>query len=462
MRPLVAPLVASLLALASPRPAGAEAPPRVSFSAQRTTLDNGLELYVEESRRAPLVAIQISFHVGSADDPAGRKGMARLVRELLADPSTRHVARKVVPEMFRALGTEHWTTIVDLTPDRTTLTLVVPQNELELALWFHADQMGFGLDGMDQPTITAKRDAIEAQRQAELERVAYGTLPAVVRQALYPEGHPYRAGVSGNAGDLASISPAELRAHVRKYYGPSNATVILVGDVEAARAKELVTKYFGPIPKTAAPPRVTAPPITLDGEKRVRVEAHVDHARVLIAWPSPALFADGDPALDAAYHLLSDAHEGRLVKRMAESKLAVDAGSRQRSAALGSQFEIDVTVAEGKKPDDVIAAIDDEIDKLKGTPLADASLALVQKELLRTTAWGGETLQGRAAQLGYFQHHRGDPTFVNSYLASYASLTVADVQRTVGSVLGTKKRVVVIVTPNGAAPRGGRVVEGGS
>ena len=461
--PLLAALLASLTALGAPATSRAEVPPRVTFAAARTTLDNGLELLVEEAHRAPLVAIQISYRVGAADDPPGRRGMARLVRDLLADPSTRHVARKVVPEMFHALGVEHWPTIVDVTLDRTTLTLVVPANELELALWVHSDQMGFGIDGMDQPAITAKRDGIEAQRQNEAEHVAYGAVPGALRAALYPEAHPYRAGVSGSPGDLASITAAELRAFVREHYAPSNATLVLVGDLEAARAKELAQKYFGPSPKAAPVTRATATPVTLDAEKRVRLEAHVDHARVVLAWPSPALFTDGDPALDAAYHLLGDAHRGRLVRRLVtEGRLATDVSARQRSSALGSQFEIEATVAEGKKPEEVLAAIDEELEKLKATPLPDAELALVQKELLRNTAWSGETLQGRAAQLGYFQHHKGDPAFVNTYLASYAALTPSEVQRVAAAVLSSKKRVVAIVTPNGAAPRGGRTVGGGS
>lgn len=464
MRSAVASLSLSLAALlVAPVALADAATPHVAIAAQRSTLDNGLEVLVEENHRSPLVGIQLAYKVGSADDPPGRKGMARLVRDLLADPSTRHVARKVQGELFRALSVDRWPVSTDVGLDRTTVTFTVPTNELELALWWESDQMGFGLDGMDQPALTERRDAIERQRQSELERQPYGTLPAVVRNALWPSGHPYQGGVNGVAADLASVSVAELKSFVRSHYAPGNATLVLVGDVDAARAKDLVTKYFGPIAKQAPVTRTTAAPIALDAEKRVSVEAHVDAARLVIAWPSPALFAEGDTTLDATYHLLSDPHRGRLVKRLVtEMKVATEVTSRQRSWGLGSQFEIDVTLASGHSPEEALKLVDEEIDRLKGSPPTEIEVNAVRQELVRNTAFGSETLQNRAGQIGYFNHHRGDPTFLDKYLTSYASLSAGEVQRVVSTVLATKKRVVVMVTPNGAAPVGGRVVGGGS
>jgi predicted Zn-dependent peptidase len=463
MRSAVASLSLSLLTFLVAPAALADTPPHVAIAAQRSTLDNGLELLVEENHRSPLVGIQLAYKVGSADDPPGRKGMARLVRDLLADPSTRHVARKVQGELFRALSVDRWPVSTDVGLDRTTVTFTVPTNELELALWWESDQMGFGLDGMDQPSLTEHRDAIERQRQSETERQAYGALPSIVRNALWPAGHPYQGGVNGAAADLASVSVAELRAFVRSHYAPGNATLVLVGDVDAVHAKELVTKYFGPVAKQPAVTRTTAAPVTLDGEKRVAVEAHVDASKLIVAWPSPALFAEGDTTLDATYHLLTDPHRGRLVKRLVtEAKVATEVTARQRSWGLGSQFEIDVVLAAGHTPDEALKLVDEEIDRLKGSPPTDVELAAVRQELVRNTAFGSETMQSRAAQIGYFTHHRGDPTFVDKYLASYAGLSAGEVQRIVSSVLATKKRVVVSVTPNGTAPVGGRVVGGGS
>lgn len=443
-----------------PPPAPVAAAPRsvpsFALDVERVVLDNGLEILLEENHRSPLVALQVAYKAGAKHDPKNRRGLAYLVGLLVADPSTRHVGRTVAAEMYRALKAEAFRPSVDTNVERTTVSYTFPSNQLELALWTESDRMGFGLDGMDLATILQKRDRIDAARRAEDER-PYGALDGIVRQAMFPADHPYRAGVLGSGGDLASVTHADVKAFVKTHYAPNNATLVLVGDFDKTKVKELLKKYFGPIVRGPAVAKVDAPPVTFDGERHVPVVANVERPRLLVSWSTPPLFADGDIELDVTYQVLTGTAEGRLKRRLLDLKLATEVTTRQRSSALASRFDVDVTLAPGVTHDRVLRVVDEELDKLRAAAPTEAEVDVARQRLLRQTAFPAETFAGRAQLIGYYHHYSGDAAkLVNEYLARYAAVTPEALRKAVSTHLPPKKRIVLTVTHSSSAPRGGK------
>jgi zinc protease len=465
-----------LLAAACSRPAPAPAPapgsdlPKIAF--EKYVLPNGLEVILSEDHRLPMVAVNLWYHVGPANEAAGRTGFAHLFEHMMFQ-GTKHVRGDSHFKILEGAGASDINGTTDF--DRTNYFETLPSNQLELALWMESDRMGYLLDMLDQANLSNQQDVIRNERRQGIENVPYGIVQEGVFHQLFPTGHPYHGMVIGSHADIQAAKLDEVRNFFRLYYAPNNASLAIVGDFKKDEARTLIEKYFGPLKRGGDVPRVEArtPPVT--AERRAVVQDRVELPKVMMAWLTSPIFKPGDAEMDLAARILGDGKSSRLYKKLVyEKQIAQDVSVTQYSLILGSVFGIDVTARPGHKADELEAAITQELAAfLRDGPTADEVARA--RNVIETQIVGGlETLGGFggvADRLNMYNHYLGNPDFLAQDVERYRTATPASVKQYAVAQLQPAARVVVhgvpgtpqlgpeVPTPKAAAARAGSAPE---
>ncbi len=447
-----------------PAPPAPEAPgavdpdaAKITLGVTSTRLDNGLELVLHEDHRAPIVAVEVWYHVGSKDEPAGRQGFAHLFEHLMFQGS------KHVPEdtYFRYLERAGASNVNGTTnEDRTNYFETVPRNRLALALWLESDRMGFLLEHVDEQTFAGQREVVKNERRQNYENAPYGMVPRFVAEALYPPSHPYHHLTIGSPEDLNAATLDDVRQFFRTWYVPNNATLVIAGDIDPQATRDLVDRYFGPIPRGPAParPSEATPAVSLAGETRLEIEAAVELPRLVVAWHSPAFFAAGDADLDLLARVLTGGKSSRLYKRLVyDDQIAQDVTANQESAQLGSAFKIVATAKPGHTPEELLAAIDAEVAKVEDAGVSAPELDRARASFLSREAFALERVGTRADVVSTYDHYLGDPGYLPRDIARYTQATTESLHGAARAWLPVGKRVVAIVRPVKGAPLAGRL-----
>ena len=244
--------------------------PDAPLTYRKHILANGLTLLVHEDRKAPLVSVQVWYHVGSKDEVAGKTGFAHLFEHLMFNGSEHHD-----DEFFRPLESAGASDINGTTNvDRTNFYETVPTGALDLALWLESDRMGNLLPAVTQAKLDEQRGVVKNEKR-QRESQPYGKVDELITQAMYPAGHPYSWTTIGSMEDLDRASLADVQDWFRRYYGPNNATLVLAGDIGFDEAVQRVEKAFGDIPPGPPVLRRSAWVAPLDGPRRMRIEDKV-------------------------------------------------------------------------------------------------------------------------------------------------------------------------------------------
>src|SRR5262245_60403095 len=252
-------------------PASTADVPRLPF--QTFTLPNGLQVILSQDRRLPLVAVNLWYHVGPANEEPGRTGFAHLFEHLMFQGS-KHTPPDSHFPMLEAAGATDINGTTDF--DRTNYFETVPSNQLELALWIESDRMGYLLDTVDQGALSNQQDVVRNERRQSLENVPYGIAEEAVVHLLYPKGHPYYGSVIGSHEDIQAAKLDDVKDFFKRYYAPNNASLAIVGDFEPASARALVQKYFGSLKRGPAVPPIAAETPAITTERRATIEDRVE------------------------------------------------------------------------------------------------------------------------------------------------------------------------------------------
>ena len=461
LRRSLAALLVAIPVVLSPAPGargGPAAPMAPVLAFERFVLPNGLEVILHEDHRTPIVAVNVWYHVGSKDEPAGKNGFAHLFEHVMFQGS-KNVGEDMFFKYLERAGASDRNGTTNT--DRTNYFETVPSTELATALWLESDRMGFLLDHANDETFKSQRDVVKNERRQNYENAPYGLVVQFIREALYPKDHPYHLLTIGTPGDLDAATFDDVKAFFRTWYLPNNATLVVAGDIDPKATRALITKYFGPIARGADPkPRASAPAPVLTAEKRLRVEADVELARLIITWPTPAHFKPGDAELDLVAEVLSSGKTSRLYKRLVyDLQIAQDVSAYQGSSQLGSLFEVAVTLKKGKQPEEVLKLVDEELAKLRAAPPTDDELARAKAKSLSALIFDAEKITSRANAFNQYAQSTGDPGFFAKDLARYERLTAPDLQKAAKDYLPADKRITTIVIPTAGAPRAGRLVQ---
>ena len=335
--------------------------PRVPF--EKYTLPNGLEVILSQNQRLPMVAVNLWYHVGPANEEPGRTGFAHLFEHMMFQ-SSKHVPEDSHIQLLEAAGASNLNGTTDF--DRTNYFETVPANQLELALWLESDRMGYLLEKVDQPALSNQQDVVRNERRQSVENRPYGLAQEALVQSLFPKWHPYYGNVIGSHEDIQAVNLDDVNRFFRQYYAPNNASLAIVGDIDVGRTKTLVEKYFGTLKRGPAVPPVEAETPRITSERRRVVYARVELPRVSMAWLSPPIFEPGDADADIAASVLGAGRSSRLYKKLVyEDQIAQDVSVRQESLMLGSIFQIQATARPGHTAEELEKAIDAELAALK-------------------------------------------------------------------------------------------------
>jgi len=307
---LLATLLSASKLPAAPNTNGGQWP---SIKYEKYKLKNGLEVILSEDHRLPLVAVNLWYHVGPMYEKPGRTGFAHLFEHMMFQGS-KNVGAKAQFRYLEAAGASDINGTTDF--DRTNYFETLPSNQLELALWLESDRMGFLLETLDGPKLANQRDVVRNERRQSVENAPYQLPEEVMTQTLYPAPHPYHGVVIGSHADIEAAKLDDVREFFRQYYTPNNASIAIVGDFDSAKAKQMVEKYFGPIPSGPPVPPVEVKTQPITQEKRLTVTDEVELPRVYMLWLAPAYFAPGDADADMVAHALGGGKSSRLYKKL--------------------------------------------------------------------------------------------------------------------------------------------------
>ena len=453
-RAFISLLVALLLAIAglttsSAQNRGAAASadiPRIQF--EKYSLPNGLEVILSPKRGLPMVAVNLWYHVGPANEDKGRTGFAHLFEHMMFQ-SSKHVPPDAHIRLLEAAGASDLNGTTDY--DRTNYFETVPSNQVELALWLESDRMGYLLEKVDQAALSNQQDVVRNERRQSVENEPYGLAEETMVQTLFPAGHPYYGNVIGSHEDIQAAKLEDVKRFFRQYYAPNNASLAIVGDFDPAQMKALVQKYFGSLKRGPAVPPIKAETPKITTERRKVVNARVELPRTYMAWLTSPILKPGDADADIAATILGGGRSSRLYKKLVyEKQIAQDVSAQQYSLMLGSIFQIQATARPGHTAEELEKAIEEELALFRSKPAETREIERARNTIETNIIGGLERLGGFggiADRLNSYNHYLGNPDYLQQDVQRYRGVTAATLQTFARDQLAQSGRVVMHVVP---------------
>jgi zinc protease len=416
----------SFLTAVAAAPKTAPLPP-VDIPYEKFVLDNGLTLIVHEDRKAPVVAVNVWYHVGSKDERPGRTGFAHLFEHLMFNGSENYQ-----DDWFKALEAAGATKLNGTTwLDRTNYFQNVPTSALDMTLWMESDRMGHLLGAIDQKVLDEQRGVVQNEKRQGQNR-PYGKVWELITQSTWPAGHPYSWETIGSMEDLNAASLEDVKDWFRAYYGAANAVLVIAGDISPAEARQKVEKYFGDIPSGPTIKRQQDWIARMSGTRRATLQDNVPQARIYKVWNIPGYRHRDFTMLDMAADLLATGKNSRLYKRLVYTdRTATAVSAFVGPFEIASQVVLIATVKPGVDPAVVEKALDEELQAFMAKGPTSAELERIRTTNFATFARGLERIDGfagKSAILAESHVYGGTPDFYKTRLGWISSARPADVQ----------------------------------
>jgi predicted Zn-dependent peptidase len=410
-------------------------------------LDNGLRVTLSRDNTAPIVAVNLWYHVGSANEREGRTGFAHLFEHMLFQGSEHVGANEHFELIQRAGGTLNGSTWLE----RTNYYETVPSNQLALALWLEADRMGALLPAMTQEKLDTQRDVVKNERRWSVDNQPYGTWWEKLPALTFPKEHPFHHSLIGSMDDLSAASLTDVEHFFRTYYTPDNAVLSIAGDFDSHDARRLAGEYFGPIPRGSGRPPLGKMelPETFGRELRETVEDDVHLPRLYTAFRSPTFGSDEYYVGSVCGAVLGMRRGSRLYRSLVREKsIASDASAFTFDLAKGSDLLIaDVTAMPGVTPEQLEDAVDTEINLLMQNGVSGdevtRAVALIETDMITAL----QTASERADRLSMFATLLGDPGLINIQADRYRAVTAHAVSAFAANRLGPDNRAKLLYVP---------------
>ena len=426
-------LLLALVGLQPARSADSIEDVKIDIPYRKFVLKNGLTLIVHEDHKAPIVAVNLWYHVGSKNEKPGKTGFAHLFEHLMFTGSEHFKGGSDQRAFFEAMERIGATDLNGTTSeDRTDFFENIPTNALDVALWIESDRMGHFLGAIDQARLDVQRGVVQNEKR-QGENQPYGVTEELVVKGTAPPGHPYSWTVIGSMDDLNAASLEDVRHWFQTYYGPANTVLVLAGDIDAQTALKKVEHFFGDIP--AGPPvaRYETWIPKIPGTRREKVSDRVPQARLYKVWNIPPYGESDTSYLELASRVLASGKTSRLYKRLVyDDQSATDVSAFVDPREISGQFWIVATARPGGDLARIEKAVDEEVARLLAQGPTQPELRRAKAGYVAAFVRGSERIGGFGGKsdiLAMNQTYRGKPEFYQTILKTVREATADNLRK---------------------------------
>ncbi len=419
--------------------------PQIKFTDYR--LENGLRIILSVDHAAPVVAVSVTYDVGSRNEHPGRTGFAHLFEHMMFQGSQNVGKGEHMLLIQDNGGSMNGTT----NEDRTNYFETVPANQLELALFLEADRM-HSLD-ISQTNLDNQRAVVQEEKRQSYDNQPYGQMSDTISKMAY-SSFAYQHSTIGSMEDLNAATLDDVRSFFKTYYAPNNACIAVVGDFNEGKTKKLIEKYFGIIPQQPKAASVDISEQPIGGEKRVNIPDKLARlSRIEVAYKTVSGDHPDSYALQILGSILSSGRTGRLYQAIVEKQLALNANANGFPGRGPGLFSFSATIPPNGEVDAVEKAWDEEVAKIQNDGVSDTEVQKAKTQARARLIVGGgfggglQTALGRANSLTQNAIFYNDPGRINTNIVHLEAVTAADVKRAANQYLKKDNRVVVIDTP---------------
>ena len=415
---------------------------------EKYRLDNGLEVILHQNNNHPLVSVNLWYKAGSCNERKGKTGIAHLFEHMMFQGS-----KNVPKEMhFRYIQEAGGSLNGSTSFDRTNYYEKVPSNFLELILWLESDRMYMLLPSLTQEKLNNQVDVVRNERLERYDNQPYGLAWEIIINSLYPEGHPYSWPTIGYLDDMNSYSLDDVTDFFNKYYAPSNACLIIAGNFDREKAKELVNKYFSDIESKKTPDKIVIPPVKLEKDNVIMRKENVQLERLYMAWHTEKAFDTYDSSLDIMGDILSGSKNARLYKSLVYDKeIAQDVSAYQYSGKYAGHFMIIATAKPGVELSLLKEEIFKELEKISTNGVTQKEIFRSKNGIKSSFIYSMQNIESLADQLNFYNFYLGEPNSFNFDLSRYENTTEEIIKECVNKYFN-KSHIELQISPiNGKA-----------
>ncbi|CAN5127778.1 pitrilysin family protein [soil metagenome] len=410
-------------------------------------LNNGLHVILHQDNTAPVVSVGVMYHVGAKDEEDGRSGFAHFFEHLLFE-GTQNIERG---KWFDIVAANGGSNNANTTQDRTYYYETFPSNNLELGLWMESERMFHPV--INQIGVDTQNEVVKEEKRSRIDNAPYGKIiyATGINQYVFQK-HPYKNSVIGTMEDLDSASLPEFTEFFKKYYGPNNATLVIAGDIDVAKTRDLIQKYFGEIPRGQDVERVNIKedPIT-QTITATEYDSNIQVPAKIFVYRTPSMKERDAYVLEMISSILTDGRSSRMYKKMVDDeKIALQVLAFPRSQEDYGTYVMGALPL-GEVPLDKLAtSIDEEIKKLQTELISEKEHQKLQNKFENRFVNANSSIEGIASSLATYNMLYGDTNLINKEIEIYQGITREDIKRVANEYLNKNQRLELDYLPESA------------
>lgn len=411
------------------------------------TLDNGLQVILQRDASDPIVAVSTVIHAGSSREKPGRTGFAHFFEHMAFNDSEnvpRGWNRGQIPKWGGQRNGGTWN-------DGTIYYEVVPKDAFDKILWIDSDRLGYMINTVTTAALEREKQVVKNEKRQRVDNAAYGYTNEVIRSALYPADHPYNWTTIGSLPDLQAATLEDVREFYDDWYGPNNATLSIVGDIDIEETKKKVELWFGEIPRGRDIPAPVPKAVTLDTSKTLFFEDNFAKLPELrLTFPTVDSANADKYALSVLGELLGGSKTSPLYVEVVETaKLAPNVSAYNNDGELAGTFTIRVRAKPGTDLDDVMTSVNAALARFE-TEAIDANTLLRIKAEQETQLYSQfSTALGKANAMAQSNVLYGDPAYAIRSAAGIKAVTAEQVRDAYNRYVKDKPRIITSFVPTG-------------
>jgi predicted Zn-dependent peptidase len=413
-----------------------------SVSFEEYDLSNGLHVILHQDNTAPVVTTSVMYHVGAKDEQPDRTGFAHFFEHLLFE-GTKNIENGAWSSIVTENGGSN---NANTTDDRTYYYEVFPSNNLELGLWMESERMLHPI--IEQDGVDTQNEVVKEEKRLRVDNQPYGKFLENVKKHLFSK-HPYRWTTIGEMEHLDSATLDEFLAFNKKFYVPNNAVLVVAGDIDMDKTKEMVQNYFGTIPRGKDIERVSIKedPIQ-EALKAEAFDSNIQIPAIITAYRTPSFKSRESRVLDMISTYLSDGPSSKLYKRLVdEKKMALQSGAINIAQEDYGMYVIFGLPQGDFKLTDLITEMDDEIAILKEKLISERDYQKLLNKFENGFVSSNASVEGIANSLARYYMLFGDTNLINSEIDIYRSITREEIREVANKYLNTNQRLVLEYLP---------------